>query len=103
MKISNTPDQLYTKLEKAIKEAPVIPPCQVTDPELWFAEREDNGNHYRIAKKLCQQCPVVNECLEYAIKAGEQDGVWGGLAPRERQQIRNKHLKLNLKGRPRLS
>lgn len=103
MKISFTPDQLYTKLEKAIAEAPVIPPCQTTDPDIWFAEREEYGNHYRIAKQLCNQCPVINDCLEYALRAGEQEGVWGGLSPRERQRMRTAHLKLNLRGRPKTS
>ena len=103
MKLQIPVDTLYLKLVDAIEKAPVIPPCQTTDPELWFADKEDSGGHYRMAKQLCSQCPVVQLCAEYAIRSGEQDGCWGGLTPRERQQMRTKHLGIDLRGRPRRS
>lgn len=30
------------------------------------------------AKRVCEGCPVMVECLETAIDRGEQWGVWGG-------------------------
>ena len=84
------------KLQKAIDEAPAIPPCQVTDPEIWYAEKQEIGNQYRLAKQLCTQCPVVNECATYAIAAPEVEGCWGGLSPRERMAMRKA-----AQGRPR--
>lgn len=81
-------ERLYLALAKAINEAPVLPPCQVTDPELWFGD-QDEGYHYtKTAKEFCNQCPVRRQCLEYAIAAPEVFGIWGGTTPRERQNIR---------------
>ncbi len=76
------------KLLKAIDEAPTIPPCQTTDPEIWYSEKGDVGFNYRIAKEFCSQCPVIEECAKYAIEANEADGIWGGLGPKQRQQMR---------------
>lgn len=36
------------------------------------------------AKTMCQQCPVVTNCGEYALQQGEPYGVWGGLSEHER-------------------
>lgn len=83
------PEQLYLVLAKAIDEADEIPPCQVTDPEAWFPNMQEGASsELAVAKKLCKACPVVNECATYAIAAGEEYGVWGGLTPRERQRLR---------------
>lgn len=86
------PRVLYAKLAEAIQNAPVIPPCQTTDPELWFGvnEREDGyyQANYKVAKELCNRCPVQNLCLSYALAANETDGVWGGLSPYERRLMR---------------
>lgn len=38
------------------------------------------------AKAICQVCPVIDRCREYALRAGEQYGVWGGLSEEERQE-----------------
>jgi len=80
---------LYSKLANAIEQADEIPPCQTTDPEIWFSDQEEGtGTHYKLARQLCSQCPVQNLCLEYAIVAEETFGVWGGLTPRERRMMR---------------
>lgn len=99
MKIHIPNDALYIKLQKAIDEAPVIPPCQVTDPDLWYPDKDEVGFQYRMAKKLCGQCPVVTMCGQYAITAGEQDGIWGGLTPKERQRMRAATARLREKSR----
>ena len=39
------------------------------------------------AKRVCQGCPVRQECLEYALTTPDQWGVWGGLSERERRVI----------------
>jgi hypothetical protein len=88
MKIRIPNEHLYMKLLKAIDEAPSIPPCQTTDPEIWYSEKGDVGFNYRVAKEFCGQCPVVNECGKYALEANEMDGIWGGLTPKQRQQMR---------------
>ena len=40
------------------------------------------------AKNNCRACPVLAECLEAALKRGEQWGVWGGRTPAERAALR---------------
>lgn len=86
------PQVLYVKLAEAIEQAPSIPPCQTTDPELWFGinGREDGyyQANYKTAKELCAKCPVQNLCLSYALAANEPEGVWGGLSPYERRKMR---------------
>jgi WhiB family transcriptional regulator, redox-sensing transcriptional regulator len=82
-------ERIYLQLAKAIEEADDIPPCQTTDPEIWFSDdQEGSGTHYRLAKQLCAECPVADLCLEYSLASEEQFGVWGGLTPRERRAMR---------------
>ena len=40
------------------------------------------------AKDNCRTCPVLAECLEAALRNGEQWGVWGGRTPAERAALR---------------
>jgi len=56
-------------------------------PELtWFPGRRVDE---RPAVQICGGCPVRQECLDYAVGHGELlRGVWGGLSPRERRQLR---------------
>jgi len=35
----------------------------------------------------CADCPVSEECLGYALRRGERNGVWGGMTPRMRTDI----------------
>lgn len=59
--------------------------CAQTDPEAFFPEK---GGSTREAKKICQRCPVRNECLEYALANDERFGIWGGLSERERRRLK---------------
>jgi hypothetical protein len=44
-------------------------------------------------KAICQQCLVRTECLELALSFEiDNDGVFAGSTPRERQAIRNERL-----------
>jgi WhiB family redox-sensing transcriptional regulator len=36
------------------------------------------------AKAICAGCPVLDDCRNYAIAAGEPVGIWGGLTEDER-------------------
>lgn len=42
------------------------------------------------AKRICRGCPVMAECLQWALEHDEQEGVWGGLDPNERAALRRK-------------
>jgi WhiB family redox-sensing transcriptional regulator len=61
--------------------------CAQTDPDAWFPEPGEGG---RAAKKICNRCPVRNECLEYALRTNQQAGIWGGVGEHERQRLRRR-------------
>lgn len=48
----------------------------------------------RRAKRICYQCPVRQECLDYAVENNISEGIWGGMSKRERILYR-KSLKEN--------
>ena len=59
--------------------------CAQTDPEAFFPEK---GGSTREAKRVCQNCEVRSECLDYALANDERLGIWGGLSERERRQLK---------------
>jgi WhiB family redox-sensing transcriptional regulator len=40
------------------------------------------------AKDICATCPVLAQCRDYAMTAGETFGIWGGLSEDERAALR---------------
>ena len=50
-------------------------PCRRQDAQLWFS---DLPAELRLAKALCQPCPVRRVCLTGAVERHEPHGVWGG-------------------------
>jgi WhiB family transcriptional regulator, redox-sensing transcriptional regulator len=52
------------------------------------------GERERIekAKAICVTCPVMWECLDYAI-TNESHGIWGGMTDAERRKV-TRHRKL---------
>jgi WhiB family redox-sensing transcriptional regulator len=40
------------------------------------------------ARRVCYECPVRRECLEYAINDPYIYGVWGGLTEKQRRRVR---------------
>lgn len=40
------------------------------------------------ARRLCDGCPVQDECLAYALRTNERFGIWGGRTERERRAIK---------------
>lgn len=61
-------------------------PCRQA-PDLYFAGQ---GETYEsnMAKRACQSCPIQEQCLSYALKYKENEGIWGGLTAGERKKIR---------------
>jgi len=55
--------------------------CRGTDPALFY---DPHPAAVAAAKTICAACPVRVACAAHAIAAGEEYGVWGGLAPDER-------------------
>lgn len=67
--------------------------CQEV-PDAFFIELGDGNCGYktRVAKNLCEECPVKFECLQYALESNEQEGIWGGLTPAERRRLRRRSV-----------
>ncbi|TVZ01249.1 WhiB family transcriptional regulator [Trebonia kvetii] len=45
-------------------------------------------NRYGKAKWFCARCPVVSDCLKYALDTDDTFGVWGNTTPGERRTIK---------------
>lgn len=58
--------------------------CAQTDAELFFPEK---GGSTALGKRVCAQCPVATQCLDYALACSERFGIWGGKSERERRAM----------------
>jgi WhiB family transcriptional regulator, redox-sensing transcriptional regulator len=58
--------------------------CRTVDPETFFPS---DGVGVLRARKICAQCPVAAQCLEYALDNHIEHGVWGGCSERERRRL----------------
>lgn len=61
--------------------------CTTAEPRLFFPAPGRPGTE---AKRICADCPVVQQCADMAIADHGLDGVWGGLTAFERDQIRKR-------------
>ncbi|MGI5166438.1 WhiB family transcriptional regulator [Spirillospora sp. CA-253888] len=67
--------------------------CRGADPDLFFPigySAEVFQEQERAAKAICANCPVVSDCLAWALRVGEPDGIWGGTTPEERRYLRRR-------------
>ena len=59
--------------------------CRNYPPAVFFPS---DGVGVDRARKICNQdCPVKEQCLDYAIDNRIEHGVWGGCSERERRRI----------------
>lgn len=80
--------------------------CRGEDSALFFApnyfeKRGEKDAREARAKASCIQCPVRERCLEYALKIGEEHGIWGGLNEQERRQLLRRRANDRLERRER--
>jgi WhiB family redox-sensing transcriptional regulator len=63
--------------------------CRDKDPELFYAE---NGKFStpktKTAIRICRDCPVIKDCLNWALATGDSFGVLGGMTPQQRTRYR---------------
>lgn len=59
--------------------------CAQTDPEMFWPEK---GASTQSAKDICRRCPVLLECLDWALQHGEREGVWGATSANDRKRLR---------------
>ena len=58
--------------------------CINVPPAIFFPS---DGAGVEVARKICAECPVKQECLEHALVNRIDHGVWGGCSERERRRI----------------
>lgn len=72
--------------------------CRTQGPGDWYPPvslavgrpRRRDIDLYEAGRAICwNRCSVRTECLAYAIAAGEELGMWGGLDPNERAELRH--------------
>lgn len=61
--------------------------CRGTLTDMWYVEGHNAWAEYKKLRRVCDNCPIMAECAEYAIRH-EQWGFWAGMGPRERGEIR---------------
>lgn len=47
-----------------------------------------------VTQEYCADCPVKDECLEYAIANSERMGVWGGTTVKQRNKLIQRYRRL---------
>lgn len=77
-----------------LPECPNMPDalCKGEDPELWFSVDgiglgPANAKRALLAVAICEECPHVTECGNYAVENHVEYGVWGGLTEADRETI----------------
>ena len=63
--------------------------CRDEDPELFFPIGNTGP-----AQAVCRRCPVVDDCLRWALETGQDSGVWGGLSEDERRALKRRNARL---------
>ena len=66
--------------------------CKGMDRNIFFPTIGYN-QHSRAAIKICETCPVKRRCAEFAINNKIAFGIWGGLNPNERQQLKRRRFR----------
>jgi WhiB family redox-sensing transcriptional regulator len=68
--------------------------CLTADPDLFFpiAEGTVTSKQAARAQRICADCPVRQQCLDFAMRTREPAGIWGGTTPEERiRELRNRN------------
>lgn len=73
----------------------------IKDPDVFFlpynARTTTKQKLIQKAKAVCVGCPVIDDCLEFALETQEVYGVWGGKSEEERLEIlRKRGVKINV-------
>ena len=64
--------------------------CRDADPDLFFPVGSTGPalRQIEVAKAVCRACPSLDPCLEFALRTGQDAGVWGATSEDERRAIR---------------
>ncbi|MBO1334331.1 WhiB family transcriptional regulator [Streptomyces sp. VRA16 Mangrove soil] len=75
--------------------------CRGMNSATFYSPPGERGHARRkreeAARRICQGCEVMEECAAMALDYQERYGVWGGMSPRERENMRGSREKDVLK------
>ena len=73
--------------------------CLDEDPELFFPIGNTGPALLQIeeAKQVCRRCEVRDACLQWALEAGQDHGVWGGLSEDERRALKRRAARARIR------
>lgn len=63
--------------------------CRDIEPSTFFPIEIDEISQ---AKNICLGCSVRDECLDFALRANQEAGIWGGTTEDERRRLRRQWL-----------
>jgi len=70
--------------------------CRGTDTSNFYHPENERGpsrvKREMRAKAVCSGCPVIENCLRWALTTREPYGVWGGLSPEDRESLLARRL-----------
>ncbi len=78
----------FLKFARIMVEAD--PECAQVPDVFYPEETTQPAWSTKTAKDICERCPIMDECAQYALEANEGFGIWGGMTPHERRQLRKR-------------
>ncbi|MGY3341055.1 WhiB family redox-sensing transcriptional regulator [Streptomyces filamentosus] len=75
--------------------------CRDVDPDLFFPDGSTGPALLQAeeAKLICRQhCPVVTECLRWALETDQKYGVWGGTSEADRRTMKRRAARNRSRG-----
>jgi WhiB family redox-sensing transcriptional regulator len=74
----------------------VLAACRGIDTANFYHPENERGpsraKREMRAKAVCATCPVIQNCLRWALSTREPYGVWGGLSAEEREAVLTRKL-----------
>jgi len=61
--------------------------CAEVGTDLFFPEK---GYSPEPARRVCLACPVMDDCLEFALRTGQTTGVWAGKTGKQLRRMRER-------------
>jgi hypothetical protein len=92
MKLRSVAPQWFHDDPDKTAKCVLFPATKERDP--WYGSEEDEEDYTDDAKDIClgtsdgKPCPLLSSCLEFAMDNNERYGIWGGMSPEERAQLR---------------
>jgi WhiB family redox-sensing transcriptional regulator len=63
--------------------------CRSADPDLFYPAETGKWNKFTVksAVQVCSRCPVIADCLQWALEKEDAYGILGGTTPEQRSHM----------------